>query len=34
MTPAQIDGYVRARLAAGEDLYTLDTGRSPDSIPI
>ncbi len=26
MAPAEIDGYVRARLAAGEDLYTLDTG--------
>jgi iron complex transport system substrate-binding protein len=23
MTPAEIDGYVRAQLAAGEDLYTL-----------
>ena len=23
MTPAAIDAYVRARLAAGEDLYTL-----------
>ena len=26
MAPAEIDGYVRARLAAGEDLYTLDAG--------
>jgi iron complex transport system substrate-binding protein len=26
LTPAQIDAQVRARLAAGEDLYTLDEG--------
>jgi iron complex transport system substrate-binding protein len=26
LTPAQIDAAVRARLAAGEDLYTLDEG--------
>ena len=26
LTPAQIDGAVRARLEAGEDLYTLDEG--------
>ena len=26
MTPAAIDAYVRARLAAGEDLYTLHAG--------
>jgi iron complex transport system substrate-binding protein len=26
MTPAEIDSYVRDRLAAGEDLYTLDAG--------
>jgi iron complex transport system substrate-binding protein len=26
MTPAAIDGYVRSRLAAGEDLYTLHAG--------
>jgi len=32
LTPAQIDAAVRARLAAGEDLYTLDEGalRSMD----
>ena len=23
MTPGDIDGYVRAQMAAGEDLYTL-----------
>jgi iron complex transport system substrate-binding protein len=36
MTPAEIDGYVRARLAAGEDLYTLHAdalaGLRPDLI--
>jgi iron complex transport system substrate-binding protein len=26
MSPAEIDGYVRAQLAAGTDLYTLHTG--------
>jgi iron complex transport system substrate-binding protein len=26
MTPAEIDGYVRGRVAAGEDLYTLHAG--------
>jgi iron complex transport system substrate-binding protein len=26
MTPGEIDSYVRGRLAAGEDLYTLDAG--------
>lgn len=26
MSPAAIDAYVRARVAAGEDLYTLDAG--------
>jgi iron complex transport system substrate-binding protein len=36
MTPAEIDGYVRGRLAAGEDLYTLHAdalaGLRPDLI--
>jgi iron complex transport system substrate-binding protein len=36
MTPAQIDGYVRAQLAAGQDLYTLHAralaGLEPDLI--
>lgn len=26
MTPAEIDTYVRGRMAAGEDLYTLHEG--------
>ena len=26
MTPGEIDGYVRARVAAGQDLYTLHAG--------
>jgi iron complex transport system substrate-binding protein len=30
LTPAQIDAEVRARLAAGEDLYTLDEGALRD----
>lgn len=36
MSPAEIDAYVRARLAAGEDLYTLHAGAlaalAPDLI--
>jgi iron complex transport system substrate-binding protein len=36
MTPAEIDGYVRGRLAAGDDLYTLHAdalaGLRPDLI--
>ncbi|RKN45415.1 ABC transporter substrate-binding protein [Micromonospora endolithica] len=36
MSPAEIDGYVRARVAAGEDLYTLHAdalaGLDPDLI--
>ena len=36
LNPAQIDEIVRARVAAGEDLYTLDEGAlrttSPDLI--
>ena len=42
MTPGEIDSYVRGRLAAGEDLYTLDAGalaaprsrRDPDPGPL
>src|SRR4029450_4744989 len=33
MTPAQIDEIVRARVAAGEDLYTLDEGALRASAP-
>jgi iron complex transport system substrate-binding protein len=33
LTPAQIDVAVRARLAAGEDLYTLDEGALRDLDP-
>jgi iron complex transport system substrate-binding protein len=33
LTPAQIDAEVRARLAAGEDLYTLDEGALRDIDP-
>jgi iron complex transport system substrate-binding protein len=36
MSPAEIDAYVRSRIAAGEDLYTLHTGAlaalAPDLI--
>ena len=33
LTPAQIDAEVKARLAAGEDLYTLDEGALSDLDP-
>lgn len=33
MTPAQIDAEVRARIAAGEDLYRLDEGALRDLVP-
>ena len=33
LTPAQIDAEVRARVAAGEDLYTLDEGALRDIKP-
>jgi iron complex transport system substrate-binding protein len=33
LTPAQIDGEVRARVAAGEDLFTLDEGALRDLDP-
>jgi iron complex transport system substrate-binding protein len=33
MTPAQIDAEVRARIAAGEDLYRLDEGALRDLLP-
>jgi iron complex transport system substrate-binding protein len=33
LTPAQIDAEVRARVAAGEDLYTLDEGALRDLEP-
>ena len=33
LTPAQIDAEVRARVAAGEDLYTLDEGALRDLDP-
>jgi iron complex transport system substrate-binding protein len=33
MSPAAIDAYVRARLAAGEDLYTLHAGALADLSP-
>jgi iron complex transport system substrate-binding protein len=33
LTPAQIDVEVRARVAAGEDLYTLDEGALRDLAP-
>ena len=33
LTPAQIDAEVRARVAAGEDLYTLDAGALRDLDP-
>ena len=33
LTPAQIDAEVRARVAAGEDLYTLDAGALCDLDP-
>jgi len=33
LTPAQIDAEVRARVAAGEDLYTLDEGALRDIEP-
>jgi iron complex transport system substrate-binding protein len=33
LTPAQIDEEVRARMAAGEDLYTLDEGALRDLEP-
>jgi iron complex transport system substrate-binding protein len=33
LTPAQIDAEVRARLAAGEDLYSLDEGALRDLDP-
>src|SRR3954454_20710079 len=36
MSPAEIDGYVKARMAAGDDLYTLHAGAlarlAPDLI--
>jgi iron complex transport system substrate-binding protein len=33
MTPAEIDAYVRGRLAAGEDLYTLHAGALAELAP-
>ena len=33
LTPAQIDAVVRTRMAAGEDLYTLDEGALADLDP-
>ena len=33
MTPGQIDAEVRARMAAGEDLYHLDQGALTDPDP-
>jgi iron complex transport system substrate-binding protein len=33
MTPGDIDRYVRDQLAAGEDLYTLDTGALAEIAP-
>jgi iron complex transport system substrate-binding protein len=33
MTVAEIDAYVRSRLAAGEDLYTLDEGALAELAP-
>ena len=33
MRPGEIDAYVRARVAAGEDLYILDTGALADLSP-